>query len=157
MRGHSLIDGYYKDPEKTAEAIDVEKWLRTGDLYSRSEKGDLTFRGRLKDMFKVGGENVSAIEVEAFLAKPPTVKVAEVVGRPDTRLDEVPVVFVGLKRGMSADAEEIIAFCRGQIASYKVPGAVYFKSQQEWPKSLQKVNKGVLRTEALALQMKENQ
>jgi len=145
VRGYCLMNGYYRDPAKTAEALDADGWLHTGDLYSRSAEGSLIFNGRLKDMLKVGGENVAAIEIEAFLCGHPAVRLAEVVGMPDPRLDEVPVAFVELRPGANVGAEELIAFCRGRIASYKVPRAIHFLRSDEWPMSATKVNKRALR------------
>lgn len=145
VRGYCVTSGYYRDPEKTAAAIEEGGWLHTGDLYARSPDGTLTFHGRAKDMLKVGGENVAAIEVEAFLCSHPAVKIAEVVGQPDPRLDEVPVAFVELQPGASATEEELISHCRGKIASYKVPRAIHFVGTADWPMSATKVNKVVLR------------
>jgi len=145
VRGYCVMDGYHRAPEKTAEALDSEGWLHTGDLYARGADGQLTFHGRAKDMLKVGGENVAAIEVEAYLCSHPAVKLAEVVGRPDPRLDEVPVAFVELRPGQAASQEDLIGFCQGRIASYKVPRAVYFVNDGEWPMSATKVDKRALR------------
>ncbi|WP_421838723.1 class I adenylate-forming enzyme family protein [Novosphingobium sp.] len=145
VRGYCVMEGYYRSPEKTAEALDNEGWLHTGDLYARAADGQLTFHGRAKDMLKVGGENVAAIEVEAYLCSHPAVKLAEVVGRPDPRLDEVPVAFIELRPGQSATEEELIGFCQGRIASYKVPRAVFFMNDGEWPMSATKVDKRALR------------
>jgi fatty-acyl-CoA synthase/long-chain acyl-CoA synthetase len=145
VRGYCVMDGYYRSPEKTAEALDAEGWLHTGDLYARAADGQLTFHGRAKDMLKVGGENVAAIEVEAYLCSHPSVRIAEVVGRPDPRLDEVPVAFVELRPGASASEAELIAFCQGRIAGYKVPRAVFFMAEGEWPMSATKVDKRALR------------
>jgi acyl-CoA synthetase (AMP-forming)/AMP-acid ligase II len=145
VRGYNVMNGYWAAPEKTAEALTPDGWLHTGDLYTRLPGGSLVFGGRYKDMLKVGGENVAAIEVEAFLATHPAVKTAEVVGRPDPRLDEVPVAFVELHPAQEADEETLIAHCRGRIASYKVPRAVYFMAADEWPMSATKIDKRVLR------------
>ena len=145
VRGYCVTQGYYKDPQKTADAIDADGWLHTGDLYARSAEGSLTFNGRAKDMLKVGGENVAAIEVEAYLCSHPAVKMAEVVGRPDPRMDEVPVAFVELHPGANADEDELISHCKGNIASYKVPRAIFFVTSAEWPMSATKVNKVELR------------
>jgi fatty-acyl-CoA synthase/long-chain acyl-CoA synthetase len=144
VRGYCVTTGYYRDPAKTADAIE-DGWLHTGDLYARGADGTLTFHGRAKDMLKVGGENVAAIEVEAFLCSHPAVKIAEVVGQPDPRLDEVPVAFVELQPGASATQDELIDHCRGRIASYKVPRAIHFIAAADWPMSATKVNKVVLR------------
>jgi acyl-CoA synthetase (AMP-forming)/AMP-acid ligase II len=146
VRGYCVMSGYYRSPEKTAEALDEDGWLHTGDLYALSVEGRLTFNGRAKDMLKVGGENVAAVEVEAYLCRHEAVKIAEVVGRPDLRLDEVPVAFVELRPGHSATPQELIDFCTGQIASYKVPRAVYIVSETDWPMSATKVDKRALRT-----------
>ena len=141
VRGYNVMSGYYKDPVKTAAALDADGWLHTGDLYSKLADGNVMFAGRLKDMLKVGGENVSAVEVEAFLCEHPAVKLAEVVGQPDPRLEEVPVAFVELREGIDVSAEGLIAFCQGRIAKYKIPRAVYFMRSSEWPMSATKVDK----------------
>jgi len=145
VRGYNVMDCYWDAPEKTLEALDSQGWLRTGDLYTRLEGGSLVFGGRCKDMLKVGGENVAAIEVEAFLCTHPAVKTAEVIGRPDVRLDEVPVAFVELYEGQELDEEGLIAHCRGRIASYKVPRAIHFMTATEWPMSATKIDKRALR------------
>lgn len=145
VRGYNVMEHYWDAPEKTKEALDDAGWLRTGDLYTRLPGGSLVFGGRCKDMLKVGGENVAAVEVEAYLCTHPAVKIAEVVGRPDPRLDEVPVAFVELYDGHSADEEALIAHCRGRIASYKVPRAIHFMSTSDWPMSATKIDKRALR------------
>lgn len=145
VRGYCVMEGYYRDPVKSAEALDADGWLHTGDLYTRSADGRLIFNGRAKDMLKVGGENVAAIEVEAYLCSHPAVRFAEVVGRPDPRLDEVPVAFVELMPGFEASADDLIAHCKGRIAGYKVPRAVHFVKAEDWPMSATKVNKRELR------------
>jgi fatty-acyl-CoA synthase/long-chain acyl-CoA synthetase len=145
VRGYCVMEGYYRDTTKSAEALDKDGWLHTGDLYTRSTEGRLVFHGRAKDMLKVGGENVAAIEVEAFLCSHPAVRIAEIVGRPDQRLDEVPVAFVELMPGTQVSADDLIAHCKGRIAGYKVPRAVYFLNAEDWPMSATKVNKRALR------------
>jgi len=145
VRGYCVMDGYYRDAEKTASTLDPDGWLHTGDLYLRTEEGSLVFNGRLKDMLKVGGENVAAIEIEAYLCEHPAVAIAEVVGRPDPRLDEVPVAFVELKPGKTTTEEQLIEFCRGNIANFKIPRAIYFMKPGSWPMSATKVNKRALR------------
>ena len=145
VRGYAVMEGYYRDPERTAESLDGDGWLHTHDLYVRRETGHLTFMGRAKDMLKVGGENVAAVEIEAFLAEHPAVKLAEVVGVPDPRLDEVPVAFVELNPGMELEPDALIDFCRGRIAAWKVPRAVHLIEAGEWPMSATKVDKGALR------------
>lgn len=149
VRGYCVTQGYYQDPVKTAEALDEGGWLHTGDMYIRSANGNLTFMGRYKDMLKVGGENVAAIEVEAFLSSHPAVRICEVVGRPDPRLDEVPVAFVETREGYEVTPDELISFCTGQIARYKIPREVIFVRQGEWPMSATKVDKRALRQRLL--------
>jgi acyl-CoA synthetase (AMP-forming)/AMP-acid ligase II len=151
LRGYSVMDGYYKDPEKTAETIDADRWLHTGDLYSFTPEGQVAFHGRLKDMLKVGGENVAAVEIESFVARHPAVEWVEVVGRPDPRLDEVPVAFVEVKAGHSVTEVELLEFCTGRIARYKIPREVHFLSAGDWPRSATKINKNELRARLAAL------
>ncbi|GAC1576460.1 MAG: class I adenylate-forming enzyme family protein [Sphingomicrobium sp.] len=145
VRGYNLMERYWDAPEKTAECLTRDGWLKTGDLYTRLPNGSLVFQGRCKDMLKVGGENVAAVEVESFLCTHPAVKTAEVVGRPDARLDEVPVAFIELNPDMAANEAELIAHCKGKIANYKVPRAIHFVAPQEWPMSATKIDKRALR------------
>jgi fatty-acyl-CoA synthase len=143
FRGYSRFEGYYKDPDQTAATVDSDGYFHTGDLGSVDEGGRLRYAGRLKDMLKVGGENVSALEVEDYLASHPAVEIAQVVAAPDARYLEVPCAYIELKSGAEASEEELIAFCVGKIASYKVPRYVRFTA--EWPMSGTKVQKFVLR------------
>jgi fatty-acyl-CoA synthase len=142
VRGYSVFAGYYKDPVRTAEAL-REGWFHTGDLCSMDSAGHVTCHGRIKDMLKVGGENVAAVEIESFLMTHPAVKLAQVIGVPDDRLQEVAAAFVELKPGALADEAEIIAFCTGRIARFKVPRHVRFVT--EWPMSASKIQKFRLR------------
>ncbi|RZF63657.1 AMP-dependent synthetase [Sphingomonas populi] len=143
IRGYSLFEGYYKDPDKTAEALDGDGWYHSGDIGSLEANGHIMFHGRMKDMLKVGGENVAAAEVEAVLARYPGVQLAQVVGIPDARLSEVPAAFIGLVEGAEVSADDLIAYCRKEIASFKVPRVVRFV--EEWPMSASKVQKFRLR------------
>jgi len=144
VRGFSVLEGYLNDPQATATALDREGWLHTGDLGLIDEDGHVGYRGRLKEMIKVGGENVSCSEVEALLAEHPAVAVVHVVPAPDPRLEQVVAAFVELRPGATANAEELIGFCRGQIAGFKVPRYVRFVD--EWPMSATKVRKAALAT-----------
>ncbi|MGZ8230553.1 MAG: AMP-binding protein [Burkholderiales bacterium] len=121
VRGWSVMRGYYRMPEQTAEAIDAEGWLHTGDYGVMDDEGRLRFVTRMKDVFRVGGENVAPAEVEDVLHKHPKVKQAQVVGVPDPRLIEVPAAYVVLKHGESAAPEEIVAWCKSRMASFRVP------------------------------------
>ena len=142
LRGVGLFDGYYKDPEHTAQAM-AGGWLHTGDLGRVDEEGRVAYGGRTKDMLKVGGENVSALEVEAYLGTHPAVKVVAVVGVPDPKYAEVPAAFVERVPGTDVSEDDLIAHCRGQIASFKVPRYVRFVD--EWPLSATKIQKHRLR------------
>jgi acyl-CoA synthetase (AMP-forming)/AMP-acid ligase II len=147
VRGVSVCDGYYRDPEKNAQAFDADGWLHTGDRGSLDEDGRVKFLGRLKEMLKVGGENVAAVEIESHISTHPAVKLVQVVGVPDERLWEIPVAAVELRPGMSATEQEIIAHCRDAIASFKVPRHVRFVT--EWPMSASKIQKHRLRAALL--------
>ncbi len=138
IRSGAIFSGYYRDPVKTAETL-RGGWLHTGDLCSLDEAGRVRFHGRVKDMLKVGGENVAAVEIESFLMSHPAVKLAQVIAVPDDRLGEVPAAFIELAPGTALDAPGVIGFCKGQIASYKIPRYVRFVN--EWPMSTTKVRK----------------
>ncbi|HEX3737508.1 MAG TPA: class I adenylate-forming enzyme family protein [Solirubrobacterales bacterium] len=143
VRGFGLFEGYDKLPEAQAEAWTEDGWLRSGDLGMLDEAGNVIYLGRRKDMLKVGGENVAPAEIEAHLEAHPAIKLAQVVAAPDPRLHEVPAAFVELKTGAELTPAELIEFCEGQIASFKVPRHVRFVS--EWPTSATKIQKVVLR------------
>ena len=143
VRGYSVLDGYLNDPKATAEAIDADGWLHTGDLGAIDRGGQLVFHGRVKDMVKVGGENVSPAEVEALLAEHPAVRVVQVVGAPDPRLDEVVAAYVEIVPGAAVCEQDLIDFCREQVAGYKVPRYVRFVD--DWPMSATKIRKDELR------------
>ena len=144
VRGRGVFAGYYNAPQKTAESFYEGGWFRTGDLGSLDDQGRLTFRGRLKDMLKVGGENVAAVEVEGFLATHPAVNLAQVVAVPDEKYGEVVGVFIELAQGASANEQEIIDYCRDEVASFKVPRYVRFT--KSWPMGATKILKSELRT-----------
>lgn len=143
IRGYSLFSAYYKSPEKTAAALDVNGWFHSGDLCSLDENGQIMFHGREKDMLKVGGENVAAVEIESCLQQHEAVKLAQVVGMPDPRLVEVAAAFIELAPGFDATEQELIDFCKGKIAGFKIPRAVRFVT--EWPTSSTKIQKFRLR------------
>jgi fatty-acyl-CoA synthase len=141
-----VTPGYYCDPENNAQAFDAEGYFLTGDLGMLDAEGRLYFRGRLKDLIKSGGINISPLEVEAYLMTYPKVQYAAVVGLPDTTKGEVPVVALQLREGETATAEEIRGFCRDHIASYKIPVHVVFLHSDEFPRtSTGKVQKMALR------------
>ena len=126
VRGYIVTPGYYKRPEETARAIDRDGWFHTGDMGLMRPDGHMRFLGRYKDMLKIGGENVDPMEVEAFLTTHPAIDAASVVGLPDARLSEVAVAFVRLAAGCTLSEQEVIAHCRGRVASFKIPRHVCF-------------------------------
>lgn len=143
FRGPNAFHSYYEDEMATRATVLEGGWIRTGDCGRLDAEGSAYFLGRIKDMLKVGGENVAAAEIEAFLDRHPAVKLTQVVGRPDERYGEVAVAFVELLPGATASAQELIAFCKGRLASFKVPREVRFVS--EWPMSSTKIQKFRLR------------
>jgi fatty-acyl-CoA synthase len=145
MRGNVVMKGYLKNQTATAEAF-AGGWFHTGDLGVWHADGYLELKDRSKDIIISGGENISTIEVEDVLYRHQAVLEAAVVGRPDPTWGEVPVAFVTLKPGQQASAEEIIAFCRANMARYKVPKAVVFGPLPKT--STGKMQKYVLREEA---------
>jgi fatty-acyl-CoA synthase len=147
VRGLGLLSGYYKDPAPLLSAPPDPGWFRTGDLGAMLD-GRLAFRGRLKDMVKVGGENVSAAEVENFLLTHSAIALAQVVGAPDDRLGEIVVAFVELVPGRTLTTDEVLVYCRDSMAAYKIPRAVTFVT--EWPMSTSKISKAALRELARA-------
>jgi acyl-CoA synthetase (AMP-forming)/AMP-acid ligase II len=147
-RGWGMFEGYHNAPERNAEALDADGWFYTGDMGVLDADGRVAFLGRTKDMLKVGGENVAALEVESFLATHPAVRLAQVVGLPDTHLVEIPAAFVQLETGREATPDELVAFCRGRIASFKIPRHIRFVD--DWPMSATKIQKFKLREELIA-------
>jgi fatty-acyl-CoA synthase len=127
-RGYSVMLGYWGDEERTRETIDAARWLHTGDLAVIDAQGYAAIVGRSKDMVIRGGENIYPREVEEFLYRHPKVQDVQCVGVPDKKYGEELCACVILRPGMQADAEEIRAFCQGQIAHYKVPRYVVFVS-----------------------------
>jgi fatty-acyl-CoA synthase len=143
FRGPNALRGYLDDPTTTAATIVDGGWIRTGDRGRLESTGHLVYIGRIKEMLKVGGENVAPAEVEALLSTHPAVAMAQVVGRPDDRYGEVPVAFVELMPGATVTGEELIDFCRGKVANFKLPREVRFVEQ--WPMSATKIQKFRLR------------
>ena len=125
-RGYLVMLGYWNDEEKTRDAIDAAGWMHTGDLATIDEEGYCNIVGRIKDMVIRGGENVYPREIEEFLYRHPKIQDVQVIGIPDQRYGEELCAWVRLHDGETASAEEIRAFCRGQIAHYKVPRYVKF-------------------------------
>jgi acyl-CoA synthetase (AMP-forming)/AMP-acid ligase II len=150
FRGFNTLSGYYKAPEKTAESMLPGGWVTMSDLGVLDERGQVLFLGRAKETLKVGGENVAPQEIEERLSTHPAVKLVQVVGMPDDRLVEVPAAFVELLPGAAASEEELIAFLRERIASFKVPRLVRFVDDGDWPLSTTKIQRSALRDRLLA-------
>ncbi len=124
VRGYNVMRGYYEDPEQTAEAIDADGWLHTGDIGVMDDGGNVRITDRKKDMFIVGGFNAYPAEVENELLRHPSIAQAAVVGAPDGRLGEVGIAFVVARAGETVDPDAVIAWARDQMANYKVPRRV---------------------------------
>ena len=123
-RGYSVMKGYWNDPERTAELIDADGWMHTGDLATIDAQGYCNIVGRVKDMLIRGGENVYPREIEEFLFTHPKVQQVQVFGVPDPKYGEEVATWIILRE--TASEEEIREFCRGQIAHYKIPRYVRF-------------------------------
>ena len=150
VKSYALTKGYYKKPKETAESYDADGWFCTGDMAERHADGYIRFLGRFKDMLKVGGENVDPMEVEGLLLDHPAVQQVAVVGLPDRRLSEVPVAFVERRPDADIEADDILAYCRGKVASFKIPRHAIFLD--EFPMTASgKIRKVELREKAKQL------
>jgi fatty-acyl-CoA synthase len=121
-RGYSVMIGYWDDPEKTAEAIDSDGWMHTGDLAEMREDGYCNIVGRIKDMVIRGGENIYPREIEEFLYTHPDIEDVQVIGVPDQKYGEELAAWVKLRSGADPlDADKVRAFATGKLAHYKIP------------------------------------
>ncbi|MBV9941461.1 MAG: AMP-binding protein, partial [Solirubrobacterales bacterium] len=125
-RGYVVMRGYWNDAERTADAIDRQRWMHTGDLATIDEQGYIRIVGRIKDMVIRGGENVYPREIEEFLYAHPAIADVQVIGVPDERYGEELMAWVVLRPGASLSEEEVKEFCKGQIAHFKIPRYVKF-------------------------------
>ncbi len=130
-RGYNVMMGYYKMPDKTAEAIDSEGWLYSGDLATMDEEGYVRIVGRKKDMLITGGFNVYPAEIEEYLFTHPKVQNVSVVGVPDDVMGEVAIAYIIPREGETIDPQEIVDYCAGEIANFKVPR--YVEIVNEFP------------------------
>ncbi len=143
-RGYSVMLGYWNDEERTGQAIDAARWMHTGDLATMDEHGYCKIVGRIKDMVIRGGENIYPREIEEFLYRHPKIQDVQVFGVPDERYGEELCAWIRVRPGETLTAEEVGAFCRDQIAHYKVPRHIRFVD--EFPMTVTgKVQKFIMR------------
>ncbi|MDX2304374.1 MAG: AMP-binding protein [Microscillaceae bacterium] len=128
-RGYSVMLGYWNDEEKTRESIDAARWMHTGDLATIDAEGFVNIVGRIKDMIIRGGENVYPREIEEFLYTHPAISDVQIIGIPDEKFGEEIMAWVKLKEETTLTAEEIIEFCKGKIAHYKIPRYIRFTDE----------------------------
>jgi fatty-acyl-CoA synthase len=149
-RGYSVMAGYWNDDERTAEAIDAEGWMHTGDLATMDADGYVNIVGRIKDMIIRGGENVYPREIEEFLYTHPDIVEVQVIGVPDERYGEEIMAWVRVREGVTLTRDDVAAFCSGRIAHFKVPRYVHVT--EEFPVTVTgKVQKFKMREAAIAL------
>ena len=148
-RGYHVMLGYWNDPEKTADAIDADGWMHSGDLATMDDDGYVNIVGRIKDMIIRGGENIYPREIEEFLCSHPAIADAQVIGVPDEKYGEELMVWVQLAPGGELTEEELRDFCRDKIAYFKVPR--YIKFVSEFPMTVTgKVRKVEMRDKSIA-------
>ena len=148
MRGNNVMRGYLKNPSSSEKSF-KGGWFASGDLGVMHPDGYIEIKDRSKDIIISGGENISSIEVEDVLYKHPAVMEAAVVARPDEKWGETPCAFIALKDGAEVTPDDIIQFCRGNMARFKVPKTVIFGSLPKT--STGKIQKFLLRDRARAL------
>jgi acyl-CoA synthetase (AMP-forming)/AMP-acid ligase II len=124
VRGYNVMRGFIHDPEATAEAIDAEGWLHTGDIAVMDDAGYIRITDRMKDMFIVGGFNAYPAEIEGMMLEHPALSQVAIVGVPDDRMGEVGMAYVVLRPGAEITDAELVAWCRDRMANYKVPRRV---------------------------------
>lgn len=149
-RGYAVMAGYWGQPDKTAEAIDADGWMHTGDLARMDDDGYVVIEGRIKDMVIRGGENIYPREIEEFLYSHPSIQDVQVIGVPDPRYGEELMACIILKPGAGPlDAAAVAEFCRGKLAHYKIPR--YVEVRGEFPMTVSgKIRKVQMRQEAVA-------
>ena len=149
-RGYAVMAGYWDQPEKTAEAIDEDGWMHTGDLARMDDDGYVVIEGRIKDMVIRGGENIYPREIEEFLYSHPSIQDVQVIGVPDANYGEELMACIILKPGAEPlDASAVAEFCRGKLAHYKIPR--YVDVRESFPMTVSgKIRKVEMREEAVA-------
>jgi fatty-acyl-CoA synthase len=128
-RGYNVMKGYYNNRKATAEAIDRDGWLRTGDLGVMDAAGNLSITGRKKDMIIRGGENIYPREIEEFLYRMVDIKDVQVAAVPSRKYGEEVGAFIILKEGSTLEPSDVMDFCRGKISRYKIPKYVHFVTE----------------------------
>jgi fatty-acyl-CoA synthase len=128
-RGYAVMLGYWNDDDATAGAIDAARWMHSGDLAVMNDEGYVSITGRIKDMIIRGGENIYPREIEEFLHTHAKVSDVQVIGIPSHKYGEEVCAWIRLHEGVTATAEELREFCRGQIATYKIPRYIRFTSE----------------------------
>ena len=128
-RGYNVMKGYYKRPQETAECIDADGWLHSGDLGIKDENGNYRITGRIKDMIIRGGENIYPREIEEFIYQMPEVRDVQVAGIPSKKYGEEVGAFIILNEGASLDEQDVKSFCKGKISRHKIPKYVFFVSE----------------------------
>ena len=156
VRSYSRMIGYHNQPEATEEVFDSEGWYKSGDAGILRADGHVRFVVRLKDMLKVGGENVSPAEIEGLIATLPGVEYVAIVGKQDARLSEVPVAFIVSAASGPKQAQHVVAHCKGKIASFKIPVECYFVDALPMTPT-GKIQKEVLRTRLRAMLNNQNE
>jgi acyl-CoA synthetase (AMP-forming)/AMP-acid ligase II len=126
IRGYNVTQGYFDDREATAQLIDGDGWMHTGDVGVLDDDGRLRVTDRLKDMFIVGGFNAYPAEIESMMAEHPAIVEVSVIGVPDERLGEVGCAFVVARESEPVEAGDLLTWCRARMANYKVPRVVHF-------------------------------
>ena len=156
VRSYSRMIGYHNEPEATEQVFDSDGWYKSGDAGVLRADGHVRFVVRLKDMLKVGGENVSPAEIEGLIATLPGVEYVAIVGKQDARLSEVPVAFIVSAASGPKQAQQVIAHCKGKIASFKIPVECYFVDALPMTPT-GKIQKEVLRTRLRAMLSNQNE
>lgn len=128
-RGYNTMKGYYRNPEATAEVIDKNGFLHSGDLGIKDENGNYRITGRIKDMIIRGGENIYPREIEEFLYQMPGIKDVQVAGVPSKKYGEAVGAFIILHEGCTMNEYDVREFCEGKIARYKIPKYIFFVKQ----------------------------
>ena len=147
-RGYSVMLGYWNNPDATQEAIDAARWMHTGDLATMDEAGYVNIVGRIKDMIIRGGENIYPREIEEFLYQHPDVSDVQVIGVPSARYGEEVMAWVKLREGAGVSEDDLVAYCKDRIATYKIPR--YWKFVDGFPMTVTgKIQKFKMREAAI--------